>query len=127
MTASELVGRSAREQRADLTSEILNLPRLVCGIYHLRRDGAVVYIGSTTNVLSRLGQHVAGGHEFDDVEFFPCDADLLNDIEHQHIKAYRPRLNKAGVTRRFFPRPPAARGQWFSCPARQCQWKGGAQ
>jgi len=74
-------------------------PRARCGVYHLVRDGVVVYVGASRNLLGRIG-----GHEHqavDTVRFFFCAEADLDVTELEHIVALRPPLNTEGVTRPF--------------------------
>lgn len=78
---------------------IINLPECRAGIYHLVRDGRVLYVGQSTNLVSRIG-----GHEwqrYDEVRLFYCDESELHDLEEAHIKALQPPLNREGVTRPY--------------------------
>ena len=73
------------------------LPSSVCGIYHLMKNGHVLYVGQSTNVISRVASWAAARPgEFDSWEFFACDANDLNDLEHEHIERFAPPMNKAG-------------------------------
>ena len=74
----------------------VNQPTSVCGIYHLRRAGVVIYIGQTANIFNRLGGHVRN-IEFDAVDFFPCAENELSDREKSDLARLRPILNRIGV------------------------------
>lgn len=71
------------------------LPRERCGVYHLVRGGAVVYVGQTRNLLNRIGGH--DFTEYDSVRFFYCEPDDLDMIELEHIARLRPPMNRRGV------------------------------
>jgi len=78
---------------------IIEMPRRRAGVYHLVRNGCVLYVGQSRNLLSRIG-----GHEwqrFDEARLFYCDESELHDLEQAHIEALRPPLNRAGVTRPY--------------------------
>lgn len=59
-------------------------------------DRKPAYVGATTNILRRLGNHLerkAG--EFDRVTFIKCaDEDVMWEVESHLIAVYRPWLNK---------------------------------
>lgn len=63
-----------------------------CGVYFLRKGDAIVYIGQSVNVYSRVTQHEKG-KDFDSVTFVPCTQDQLNDLEGFYIRLIKPPLN----------------------------------
>jgi|GEM_PF-2730943 len=66
------------------------------GIYHLKQGSKVVYVGQTKNIKSRIAQHFyRNDKEFDGIEFFDCDIDMLNDVEAREIVHYNPIYNKS--------------------------------
>jgi len=70
----------------------------ICGVYFLRRFGAVVYVGQSVNILARVNQHVSAGKiEFDEVEYLRCSPDDLNDYEGFFIRFLRPPENGRGT------------------------------
>lgn len=77
-------------------------PATTTGIYHLMKDGQVMYVGQSTNVLSRVASWIRPGvHKFDGWRFFPCDAAYLDAEELRHIREYDPPLNAEGRTCRY--------------------------
>lgn len=62
------------------------------GVYALLVAGDVVYIGQTTNVIRRIGEHAAT-KEFDEYRFIRCDVELLAQLERKLIRHYRPAWN----------------------------------
>ena len=64
----------------------------VCGVYMLYKDGAVVYIGQSTYVYSRLAHH-KGNKNYDSVKLLPCTADRLDDLEGFLIRLIQPDQN----------------------------------
>lgn len=80
---------------------------LRCGVYALVRDGAVVYVGQSKRMLSRIEAHRSQwarstkapdwlpikGILFDQVFIRPCRVEDLNTIERQLIDLYKPRFN----------------------------------
>ena len=84
----------------------INVPESLCGVYHIIRDGQVVYVGQTVNVFSRISTWRSGkfsDEHFDAVEFFPCEIEELNDLEESHIRQLQPPLNAQGVTSPYRP------------------------
>lgn len=71
------------------------LRRTACGVYFLVLGAEVVYVGQSTNVHSRLAQHVASARiPFDRYHMLPCAPSELEWIEASHIAALRPRFNR---------------------------------
>ena len=67
----------------------------VCGVYLLMRDGAVVYIGQSKNVYSRIASHMkAASFEFDAFEIEVCAPEELLTEEARLIDKHMPRENK---------------------------------
>lgn len=86
------------------------LPPKRSGVYHLIRDGVVVYVGQTENIFARLGGHRV--KDFDDVAFFPCEVSELDTLEEEHLARLRPALNSEGVRKPYRPCR-RARGVWL--------------
>lgn len=67
-------------------------------IYYLLKDDEVVYVGQTTQGLTRPFHH-DGGKDFDEVRIVHCEPNQLNVFESVAIEKYRPIYNKsAGVS-----------------------------
>lgn len=79
---------------------IVTPPASVCGIYHLIRGDAVIYVGQTTNIVGRISAHLSR-FQFDRVEFFACPVEELNKREEAELARLRPPLNREGVTRPY--------------------------
>lgn len=62
------------------------------GVYALLVESEVVYIGQTTNVIRRIGEHAAT-REFDEYRFIRCEVDRLAQMERELIRIYRPTWN----------------------------------
>lgn len=77
----------------------LTLPRQRAGIYHLIRDGRVVYVGQSVNLLARIGIH--DYTQYDAVRFFYCDPAELDEREQADIERLQPALNHEGVTKKY--------------------------
>lgn len=65
-------------------------------VYFLCRDGAVMYVGQSVNITSRLQAHVPS-KAFDSVYVLPCSAENLTTLETHWIETLRPPLNLARV------------------------------
>ena len=75
-------------------------------IYALYLEGSLQYIGSTDNLLSRIGQHIHEGvKKFDDVRFYELPDFYYKtpakrfQIEYTMISKLKPPLNLQGLTR----------------------------
>jgi len=80
---------------------------LRCGIYALVREGAVVYVGQSKKMLSRIEAHRSQwgraskspswlpikGILFDEIHVLPCRVEDLNRLEAAMIDLYKPRYN----------------------------------
>ena len=67
-------------------------------IYYLLKDGEVVYVGQTTQGLTRPFFH-DGEKDFDEVRIVHCEKKQLNVFESVAIEKYQPIYNKsAGVS-----------------------------
>lgn len=77
------------------------LPRDRAGIYHLVRDGVVLYVGQSRNVVARVGGHAY--QDYDEVRIFYCEPEHLNQAEQEHIERFQPLLNRAGRVWPFIP------------------------
>ncbi len=71
------------------------LPRAMVGIYFLCQGSDVVYVGKTTNFYSRMGSHVDGKFEFDNMRFLPAHAKNLDAMEREYIARFCPKYNIA--------------------------------
>lgn len=71
----------------------LDVPRLV-GVYLLVRDGEIVYVGQSNDVVGRIIEHRKSGKQFTDTMFLALPEELLCSYEGALIRALRPRLNK---------------------------------
>ena len=66
------------------------------GIYFLFLHETLVYVGGSSNILFRIGQHIRNGDiHFDSFSYLPCALRKIAEIEDLYIKAYRPKHNTA--------------------------------
>lgn len=61
-------------------------------IYFLYKDNALLYIGQTTNIISRISNHFSFSI-YDKVRLIECDIDKLKHYEYRLIKYFKPSLN----------------------------------
>tara|TARA_Y100000034_G_scaffold130767_1_gene190042 strand:+ start:580 stop:1191 length:612 start_codon:yes stop_codon:yes gene_type:complete len=67
---------------------------LSSGVYFLIKDGAVVYVGQSKKLLSRLGSHVRDNlGKFDSYCYITCDEGKLDALESLYIHLIRPKMN----------------------------------
>jgi hypothetical protein len=76
----------------DYTTSLKCADSEMCGIYFLKREGRIVYIGQSVNVYARVAQH-RKDKDFDSVDFLPCDKSKLDDLEGFFIRLIKPELN----------------------------------
>ena len=62
------------------------------GIYFLWQDDELQYIGKSSNILKRIGEH-ATCKVFDTYSFIECDIADMATLEQAYIKQYQPPLN----------------------------------
>lgn len=80
---------------------------VLTGVYFLMWDGKIVYVGQTTNLHFRIGQHLTEGvKEFNRYAFLPLPPHMLDEIEDYYIDVCLPKYN---VSRRRTRRDPP---QW---------------
>jgi hypothetical protein len=78
------------------------IPATTAGVYHLVREGRVLYVGQSANCFQRVGSWISGAPgEFDSWHFYPCEVSRLNELEREHIEQFDPPLNKAGRTHHY--------------------------
>ena len=73
----------------------MNIGEPVCGIYILRNSkGQPVYVGQSTNVLARIGDHANDINKvFCGITVLECEREELDDLEGLLIKVLAPPLN----------------------------------
>ena len=71
------------------------------GVYYLYRLGALVYIGQTCDIMSRISQHRAvSNFSFDEARVVHVsNKDKREDLERAEIKKHKPIHNKALVSK----------------------------
>lgn len=62
------------------------------GVYFLIKDGVVVYVGQSVNIISRVAYHVSY-KEFDRFAFVRCSKEGLDVLESLYIHFLQPELN----------------------------------
>ena len=74
---------------AEIVGAAVEVPD-VCGVYFLIRDGEVVYVGKSRNVLQRLTKHRRNGKRFDAYNVYHCAPENLDRYERLYITALMP-------------------------------------
>lgn len=65
------------------------------GVYFLMQDKEVVYIGSSNDIFTRVGNHKAEKLKiFDNYCFVECQTEILLQKELDYIVKYKPKYNK---------------------------------
>lgn len=65
-----------------------------CGVYFLLDNNKIVYIGKSTNIISRVSEHAKKGRSFSHYYAIPCSPDSVNDLEKEMIRRFMPEQNK---------------------------------
>lgn len=63
-----------------------------CGIYFLIKGEEIVYVGQSTNIFYRVGQH-EGVKDFDTFTYLECDKEHLDLLEARYITKIKPKYN----------------------------------
>lgn len=71
-------------------------------VYFLCWEGEVVYVGQTTQLLARIGQH-SKDKTFDKVFYIPVPESKLVEVESMYIHAIKPKINLTPVKDRLSP------------------------
>jgi len=67
-------------------------------IYFLLLDNVIIYIGQSTNVVSRLGTHIENGRIFNRTYVLPSVSGQLDVMELLYINAFQPKENIVGLS-----------------------------
>jgi len=84
---------------AEVESLIGELPKLVerdpiCCIYFLVRSGEVVYVGQTSDLVTRIRSHRSEGtKQFDFARYLVMDEETLNNAEKYFFELFEPVYN----------------------------------
>ncbi len=69
------------------------------GIYLLKKNDEVVYIGQSIDIDRRVTEHkYRKEKDFDTHSYIKCSVDLLDNTEYAYIAKYSPKYNVIGVT-----------------------------
>lgn len=63
------------------------------GVYFLIREGEVVYVGQSVDVLHRIARHRREGKRFDAFSYIECDSAEMDRLETLYIKSFVPEEN----------------------------------
>ncbi len=83
----------ARDPIDAMLSEAQSFKRAVCGVYLLKAAGNVLYVGLTTSLFNRMGKHLSGPIDFDELVFVPALKKDVRDLETELIARYNPPFN----------------------------------
>lgn len=88
--------------RAKEAAESFRVPEL-CGVYFLFKQGELVYIGQSRNLIRRLdGHHAEKGRDFfDSLSFLPVAPELLDIVESWYCLTFKPTFGGAPPIRRM--------------------------
>lgn len=77
--------------------------QVLSGVYHLV-DAAdeVLYVGQAANIFRRMVSHPLRGSAAE-IRFFPAEVNHLNELEAEHIRRFKPKHNRAGLTHSYIP------------------------
>jgi hypothetical protein len=80
-----------------------------CGVYFLIADGAIVYVGRSIKMASRIQAHRAAGVRFDSFYCLRMPVELVERAEAAYIARFAPPLNRARPRRHTddVPRKPS--------------------
>lgn len=80
--------------------------RALCGVYFLVKGCAVVYVGKSTNVHYRLGEHAGKGvYDFDRYHIIQCDPREVDELEALYIAKFAPKYNRELYLKLISPAP----------------------
>jgi predicted GIY-YIG superfamily endonuclease len=102
-TRPEKLLNNSFETSAD---DYMNAPRQqhLPGVYILKLNEKVVYVGQSTKVMNRVASHRAARHiKFNQVEIIFCEEDELGTMETELIKKHNPERNKGQYAQRSCP------------------------
>ena len=69
-------------------------PKKICGVYMLFLSGEIMYVGRSTDIISRINTHSNDkSKEFDCYSYIQCDPEDLDMFERSLIEKYLPKLN----------------------------------
>lgn len=68
-------------------------PPPTCGVYLLKVEDAVVYVGRSTSLAIRLATHRRSGRPFDEAQVIPCDEVTADWLERELIRTLAPPQN----------------------------------
>jgi len=64
------------------------------GIYFLKKNNIVVYVGQSIDIETRVKTHKRCLKDFDSFDYVECKKEILNSTENYFILFYNPILNK---------------------------------
>lgn len=86
----------------DNTIDITKKLKSTCGVYFLKFEGQIVYVGQSRSVYGRVSTHKAERtKKFDQITFMPCDPKELNEFEGFFINLLKLKYNGGKMDRAF--------------------------
>ena len=85
---------SAAYSESEIVANSLSL-NVTCGVYFLIKDERIVYVGKSSDVYKRIGQHVKT-KEFDRITVVECSETDVSRLEAMYIDKFKPILNIYG-------------------------------
>ena len=88
-----------RQFRHDSIIPSARAPAHLLGVYFLFFDETLVYVGASSNILHRIGQHIqAGKISFNCYSYLPCSINKIAETEERYIQSHRPKYNIVGTS-----------------------------
>lgn len=70
------------------------MKKITSGVYMLYKNDNIVYVGESSNILSRIGQHIKEGvKDFDEFEYFELEEEDRMNLEAFIIRIVKPKYN----------------------------------
>lgn len=73
------------------------------GVYFLKQNEKIVYVGQSVNIERRIKDHKNSDKVFDDYTYVECDKELLNSTEESFILQHNPVYNIRKATIKVYP------------------------
>lgn len=72
----------------------------IMGVYFLFKDGIIVYIGKSVNLISRVCEHFRSViKDFDEYTYIQCSHEELDYFERIFINKHKPKYNNDSLTK----------------------------
>lgn len=74
---------------SDQECEVLKMPERITAVYFLMKEGRVMYVGMSRNLIQRTWLHELH-KDFDEVRFLRCTDEDVEEVERYWIEFYDP-------------------------------------